>query len=111
VLRTGGAISRLWPSQATFSRAELELLDFTQLQSHACAFKEVSMSNVYIEYKRKLEEYVATQNGRTIGRGDTQAEAVDQARRNRQQEEDPSLAERQRLRDGKPHPDKWRRTY
>jgi hypothetical protein len=59
------------------------------------------MSNVYIEYKRKLEEYVATQNGRTVGRGDTQEGAVGQARHNR----------RQRLRDGKPHPDRWRRVY
>jgi hypothetical protein len=69
------------------------------------------MSNVYIEYKRKLEEYVATQNGRTVGRGDTQEGAVGQARHNRRDPEDPMLAERQRLRDGKPHPDRWRRVY
>jgi hypothetical protein len=69
------------------------------------------VSNVYVEYKKKLEEYVATQNGRSIGHGGTQEEALDQARNNRQHPEDPLLVERQRLRDGKPHPDKWRRAY
>ena len=69
------------------------------------------MSNVYIEHKRKKDIFEATQNGRVIGQGDTQEEAIDQARRNRQNEEDPMLAERPRLRDGKPHPDKWRRVY
>jgi hypothetical protein len=74
-------------------------------------WKEKSMSNVYIEWKKKQEEFVATQNGRTIGHGDTQEDAIDQARRNRQHDEDPMLAERQRIRDRKPHPDKWRRVY
>jgi hypothetical protein len=69
------------------------------------------LSNVYVEYKKKQEEYVSTQNGREIGVGDTQGDALDQARRNRQHPEDPLLVERQRLRDGKPHPDKWRRAY
>ena len=69
------------------------------------------MSNVYIEWKKKQEEFEATQNGRVIGTGDTQEEAIDQARRNRRNDEDPMLAERQRIRDGKPHPDKWRRVY
>jgi len=69
------------------------------------------VSNVFLELKKKQEKFVATQNGRPIGRGDTQGEAVDQARRNRQNDDDPMLAERQRLRKGKPHPDKWRRVY
>jgi hypothetical protein len=69
------------------------------------------VSNVYIEWKKKQEEFVATQNGRVIGNGDTQEEAIDEARRNRQHDEDPMLAERQRIREGKPHPDKWRRVY
>ncbi len=69
------------------------------------------MSNVFIEWKKKRDEFVATQNGRVIGHGDRQGDAADQARRNRQSQEDPMLAERQRLRDGKPHPDKWRRIY
>jgi len=69
------------------------------------------MSNVYIEHKQKKDIFEATQNGRVIGHGDTQEEAIDQARRRRQSEEDPLLAERQRLRDGKPHPDRWRRVY
>jgi hypothetical protein len=74
--------------------------------------EEVSkMSNVYVEYKPKRDEYVSTQNGREIGSGDTQGEAIDQARRHRQHDEDPLLVERQRLRDGKPHPDRWRRSY
>jgi hypothetical protein len=64
------------------------------------------VSSVYIEHKRKKDLFEATQNGRVIGRGDTQEEVIDQARRNRQKAEDPMLAERQRLRDGKPHPDK-----
>jgi hypothetical protein len=69
------------------------------------------VSNVYIEHKLKKGVFEATQNGRVIGRGDTQEEAIDQARRSRQKDEDPMLAERQRLRDGEPHPDKWRRVY
>jgi hypothetical protein len=69
------------------------------------------MSSVFIEWKKKAEEFVATQNGRVIGHGDTQDAAIAQARINRQNQEDPLLAERQRLRDGKPHPDKWRRVY
>jgi len=69
------------------------------------------VSNVYVEFKRKQDEYVATQNGKPISRGDTQQEAIDRAKRNRETPEDPILVERQRLRDGKPHPDKWRRAY
>ncbi|HXM62961.1 MAG TPA: hypothetical protein VN950_19015 [Terriglobales bacterium] len=69
------------------------------------------MSNVYVEWKKKQEEFVATQNGLVIGRGDRQEDAIDQARKNREKPEDPMLVERQRLRDGKPHPDKWRRVY
>jgi hypothetical protein len=69
------------------------------------------MSNVFIEWKKKREEFVAIQNGSEIGHGSTQDRAVGQARNNRQHPEDPMLAERQRLRNGKPHPDKWRRVY
>jgi hypothetical protein len=69
------------------------------------------VSNVYIEFKQQQEQYVATQNGQVIARGDTQEETVDRARRNRQKSDDPMLAERQRVRKGKPHPDKWRRVY
>ena len=69
------------------------------------------MSNVYIELKRKQEQYLATQNGREIARGETQEETIERARRARRNPEDPMLAERQRLRTGKPHPDKWRRVY
>lgn len=69
------------------------------------------MSNVYVEKKKKTNKYVATQNGNEIGSGDTQSEAIDEARDNRKKDEDPILVERQRLRDGKPHPDKWRRVY
>jgi len=69
------------------------------------------MSSVYVEFKSKDGQFVATQSGREIGRGNTQEEAIDQARRRRQHQEDPILVERQRLRDGKPHPDKWRRVY
>lgn len=69
------------------------------------------MSSVFVEYKKQREEFVATQNGREIGRGSTQEQAIDRARYNRQTPDDPILAERQRLRDGKPHPDKWRRVY
>jgi hypothetical protein len=69
------------------------------------------MSSVFIEWKKKREEFVSTQNGREIGHGYTQEDAIDQARRNRQHPEDPMLAERQRLRDDKPHPDRWRRVY
>ena len=56
------------------------------------------MSNVYVEFKTKEGQFVATQSGREIGRGDTQEEAIDQARRRRQHQEDPILVERQRLR-------------
>ena len=69
------------------------------------------MSNVYVEFKTKQGQFVATQNGREIGRGYTQEEAIDQAKRRRQHQEDPILVERRRLRDDKPHPDKWRRVY
>ena len=69
------------------------------------------MSSVFVEYKKQREEFVATQNGREIGRGSTQEQAIDRARYNRQNSDDPILAERQRLRDGNPHPDKWRRVY
>ena len=67
------------------------------------------MSSVHVEFKTRQGQFVATQNGREIGRGNTQEEAIDQARRRREDQEDPILVERQRLRDGKPHPDKWRR--
>ena len=69
------------------------------------------MSNVYVEFKTQQGQFVATQSGREIGRGNTQEETIDQARRRRQHQDDPILVERQRLRDGKPHPDKWRRVY
>ncbi len=35
------------------------------------------MSSVFIEWKKKAEEFVATQNGRVIGHGDTQQAAID----------------------------------
>lgn len=69
------------------------------------------MSNVFIEYKKKRSEFVATQNNREIANGATQKDTIDDARRRRATPEDPMLAERQRLRSGKPHPDKWRRVY
>lgn len=69
------------------------------------------MSSVYIEFKPKRDEFVAMQGGREIARGDTQAEAINGARDNRKGPDDPMLAERQRLRHGKPAPDKWRRVY
>jgi hypothetical protein len=66
------------------------------------------MSNIYVEREHD-GAYVATQNHRTIATGDTQRETIDRARRARP--DDPVLAERQRIREGEPHPDKWRRAY
>jgi hypothetical protein len=66
------------------------------------------MSNVYIEQEK--DGYTATQKKRVIATGDTQAEAIARARRNRAESTDPMLAER--VRDtsvgGR---DKWRRVY
>ncbi len=69
------------------------------------------MSNVFIEFKKNRNAYVATQRGTEIAHGPTQENAIEGARSGRQNPEDPMLAERQRLRNGRPHPDKWRRVY
>ena len=67
------------------------------------------MSVVFIEQKPD-GAYRATQNKKTIGTGDTQADAIDRARRNRKNPDDPMFAER--VRDtGVGHRDKWRRVY
>ena len=67
------------------------------------------MSNVYIE-QRGDGTYRATQRGQVISTGDTQAETIDRARRNREEPDDPMLAERVRDTEvgGR---DKWRRVY
>jgi hypothetical protein len=65
------------------------------------------MSNIFLE-RKKSGTYRATQNGRTIATGDTQAEAGSRARRKKP--DDPILAERvHKTNVGKP--DKWRRFY
>ena len=65
------------------------------------------MSNIFVE-RKKDGTYVATQNGRTIAAGDTQAQAGRRAHDRRPN--DPILAERVHRTDvGKP--DKWRRLY
>lgn len=65
------------------------------------------MSNIFLE-RKKDGTYVATQNGRTIAMGDTQAEAGSRA--HKRKPNDPILAERVHKTDvGKP--DKWRRFY
>lgn len=61
------------------------------------------MSNIFVE-RKKDKTYVATQNGRTIARGDTQAQAGRRA--HQKKPNDPMLAER--VRSGR---DKWRRLY
>jgi hypothetical protein len=67
------------------------------------------MSNVYIE-QRGDGTYRATQGGQVIATGDTQAETIDRARGNREEPDDPMLAER--VRDTEVgHRDKWRRVY
>ncbi len=65
------------------------------------------MSNIYLE-RKKDTTYVATQNGRTIATGDTQAQAGRRAHERRPN--DPILAERVRDTEvgGR---DKWRRWY
>ena len=65
------------------------------------------MSNIFVE-RKKYGTYVATQNGRTIATGDTQAQAGRRAHDRRPN--DPILAERVRDTDvgGR---DKWRRLY
>jgi hypothetical protein len=65
------------------------------------------MSNIHVE-REDDGSYTATQNHRTIATGDTQREAIDNARDAKP--DDPVLAERQRFtEEGKP--DKWRRVY
>ena len=67
------------------------------------------MSDVFIERKPDAT-YRAIQNKRTIGTGDTQSDAIDEARTNRKNPDDPMFAERVRnTEEGKP--DKWRRVY
>jgi hypothetical protein len=65
------------------------------------------MTNIFVE-RKKNGTYVATQNGRTIATGDTQAEAGSRA--HRKKPDDPILAERQRDTDVGTR-DKWRRLY
>jgi hypothetical protein len=65
------------------------------------------MSNIFVE-RKKDKTYVATQNGRTIATGETQAKAGLRAHKKRP--DDPILAERvHKTNVGKP--DKWRRFY
>jgi len=65
------------------------------------------MSNIFLE-RKKDGTYAATQNGRTIATGKTQAQAGSRAHERRPN--DPILAERVRNTDiGTP--DKWRRLY
>jgi hypothetical protein len=67
----------------------------------------MAMSNIFVE-RKKDKTYVATQNGRTIATGKTQAEAGSRA--HKKKPGDPILAERIHRTDvGKP--DKWRRFY
>ena len=65
------------------------------------------MSNIFVE-RRKDKTYVATQNGRTVATGDTQAQAGRRAHERRPN--DPILAERVH-KTGVGKPDKWRRFY
>jgi len=66
------------------------------------------MSNIYLERKKSDGTYVATQSGRTIATGVTQAQAG--ARAHKKKPDDPILAERvHKTNRGKP--DKWRRFY
>jgi hypothetical protein len=67
------------------------------------------MSDVFIE-RRPDKTYRATQNKRTIGTGDTQEEAIDEARENRQNPDDPMFAGHVRN-TGRGRRDKWRRVY
>jgi hypothetical protein len=70
--------------------------------------KEVWMSNIYLERKKREGGWKATQNGITIAEGDTQVETGTAARR--VSPDDPILAERvEYTKRGKP--DKWRRFY
>lgn len=65
------------------------------------------MSNIYLE-RKKDGSYAATQNGKTIARGETQAETGSKA--HKKKPDDPILAER--VRDTKAGSrDKWRRFY
>lgn len=65
------------------------------------------MSNIYLE-RKKDKTYAATQNGRTIATGKTQAQTGRRAHEKRPN--DPILAERVHRTDvGRP--DKWRRFY
>jgi len=65
------------------------------------------MSNIYVERKGD-GAYTATQNHQVIATGDTQAEAIERARRRRP--DDPVLAERVRDTEVGAR-DKWRRAY
>ncbi len=65
------------------------------------------MSNIYLE-RKKDGSYAATQNGRTVAIGDTQAEAGSRA--HKRKPHDPILAERVCDTDVG-HRDKWRRFY
>jgi hypothetical protein len=65
------------------------------------------MSNIYVE-READGTYTASQNKRTIARGETQEEAAARARSRRP--DDPELAER--VRDtNRGSRDKWRRIY
>jgi hypothetical protein len=50
------------------------------------------MTDVFIE-RRRDKTYRATQNKRTIAAGDTQKEAIEEARDNRKNPDDPMFAE------------------
>jgi hypothetical protein len=67
----------------------------------------MTMSNIYLE-RRKDGSFAATQNGRTIATGETQAEAALKA--HKKKPDDPILAERVRNTDAGSR-DKWRRFY
>jgi hypothetical protein len=69
--------------------------------------EETVMSNIFLE-RKKDGTYVATQNGRTIAQGDTQAQTGSRA--HKKKPNDPILAERVRDTDVG-GPDKWRRLY
>jgi hypothetical protein len=66
------------------------------------------MSNIYLEWNKKAGIYVATQNGRRIATGETQADAG--ARAHRRNPDDPILAERVNV-TNRGKPDKSRRFY
>jgi len=67
------------------------------------------MANVFVEPDKQNGGYKATQAGRVIVRGETQAETGEKAHDLRPR--DSVLAGRVRLVDDAPHPDKWRHLF